>query len=338
MADEREAWLADHFDVVHDLDAPDLWGQIVARADTDRNVDVVHGRRRRWVPLAAAAAVLALAIAGLVVWARDDSSNVDTPPGPAGGDNTVQIVHGHHTDAIVTPTAIAGTVSFDITNPTDDYRGIQIHPMRPGATIEDVRAAARRDVLMGAADTSGVLGDSVLGVDGGPHDHFVTAMPLDAGNYAVLLITEEPTFAAVSAADGLEIRQLTVAEGEAGVAPAPTLTFDRLAMDSLIGPTTAPRGRATIRVNDAAGGTFQFALIELRPDATRAAYEVWERDNGTGENRDWSTAPIATIRGFYAGAPQQTVTIDLHGGDLFVSAPSSFDQPGPSSVVVVSVE
>jgi hypothetical protein len=338
MVDEREAWLTDRFEVVRDLDVPDLWEQIVARADTDRNVDVVHGRRWRWVPLAAAAAVLALVVAGLVVWARDDSSNVDTPPGPGGGDNMVGIVHGDRAGAVVTPTAVAGTVSFDITNPTDDYRGLQIRPMRPGATIDDVRAAARPNVLMGGADPSGVLGDPVLGVDGGPKDHFVTAMPLSAGNYAVLLITEEATFAAVSAADGLEVRQLSVAAGEAGAAPAPTLRFDRLAMDGLIGPTTAPRGQATIRVDDASGGTFLLALIELRPDATRSAYEAWERDNGTGETQDWSTAPIATVRGFYAGAPHQTVTIDLEGGDLYVAAPSSTDQAGPSSVVMVAVE
>jgi hypothetical protein len=282
--------------------------------------------------------VLALVVAGLVVWARDDSSNVDTPPGPAGGGNTVQIVHGDRAGAVVTPTAVAGTVSFDITNPTDDYRGIQIRPMRPGATIDNVRAAALRDVLMGGADPGGVVGDPVLGVDGGPKDHFVTAMPLTAGNYAVLLITEESTFAAVSAADGLEVRQLSVAEGEAGAAPAPTLRFDRLAMDALIGPTTAPRGQATIRVDDGSGGTFQMVLIELRPDAPRIDYEVWYRDIGTGENPDWSTAPIDNIRVFYAGAPHQTVTVDLDGGDLIVAAPSSFDRSGPSSIVNVSVE
>ena len=117
--------------------------------------------------LAAAAAVVLALVAGLVVWTRDDSSNIDTPPAPGAGDNTVVIVQGDHTDAAVTPTAVAGIVSFDITNPTDGYRGVEILPMLPGVTIDDVRAAAAAFVPE-VADTSGLLGDAVLGVDDGP--------------------------------------------------------------------------------------------------------------------------------------------------------------------------
>ena len=119
MVDEREEWLARRFDVLEHEDVPELWEQIVGRADTEPNVDVLRPRRRRWVPLAAAAAVVALLAGGLVLWARDDASNVDTPQPPAGGDNTVQIVQGDGAQTTVTPTATAGIVSLDITNPTD---------------------------------------------------------------------------------------------------------------------------------------------------------------------------------------------------------------------------
>jgi hypothetical protein len=210
--------------------------------------------------------------------------------------------------------------------------------MLPGVTIEDVRAAAG-EFVPGAPDASGLLGDAVLGVDHGPHDHFVTAMPLDAGNYAVFLTTNDATLASTPPASGFEVRQLTVAAGTAGVAPTPSMTFERLTMDALIGPVNAPRGAATIRVdNTVAGGPFQLALIELRADTTRGAYEAWEHAITDGGRRDWSTAPIATLRAFYVGAAQQTVTIDLDGGDLIVDAPSSFDRARLASVIAVSVE
>ena len=169
-------------------------------------------------------------------------------------------------------------MSFDITNPTDGYRGVEIRPMLPGAEIEDIRAAAAEFARTGAADTSDLMGDAVLGVASGPHDHFVTAMPLEAGEYAVFLTTSDETFAPTPDTDGHEVRQLTVTAGSAGVAPAPTLAFDRMAEDYLIGPTTAPRGAATIRVDNSVGGSFQLAIKELRPGATKHDYDVWELD------------------------------------------------------------
>ena len=163
---------------------------------------------------------------------------MDTPPGPATGHNTVQIVHDDD-QATVTATAVAGTVSFDITNPTDGYRGVHIQPMLPGATIEDLRAAAAELAQRGAVDTSDLLEDPVLGVVSGPYDRFATAMPLAAGEYAVFLSTADARLAPTFDADGHEVRQLTVTAGNAGAAPAATLSFDRIAEDHLIGDTTA---------------------------------------------------------------------------------------------------
>jgi hypothetical protein len=211
-------------------------------------------------------------------------------------------------------------VSFDIANPTDRYRGVHIRPMLPDATLDDVRAFSRAFVRDNAADASDLLGEPVLGVISGPRDHFVTAMPLDAGEYAVFLTTTDETLAATYDDDGAEVRQLTVIAGSAGTAPIPTLTFDRMADDYLIGPTTAARGTATIRVDNTIGGTFQMFLTELRADATRHDFQLWLRAVVPGTRADWSTAPVATIRVFYAGAPNQTVTVNLDGGDLQVDA------------------
>jgi len=41
MVDEREEWLACRFDVLHDVEIPELWEQIVGRADTEPNVEVL---------------------------------------------------------------------------------------------------------------------------------------------------------------------------------------------------------------------------------------------------------------------------------------------------------
>ena len=339
--DEREAWLLRRFDVLEDAELPDLWEQIVVRADTEPNVDVLRPRGRSWVPIAAAAAavlVVVLVGVGFVVWTGDDPTQVDAPPGPAGGDNTVEIIEHDDAQAIVTSTAVAGIVSFDISNPTDGYRGVEIRPMVPGARMEEVRAAAVEFARTGAADTGDLLGDAVLGVASGPHDHFVTAMPLDAGEYAVFLTTSDATFEPTPDADGHEVRQLTITAGNAGAAPAPSLTYDRMADDYVIGPTTATRGTATIRVDNTVGGPFQLALIELRPDATKNDLDLWELGNAEGGPADWSTAPVATVRVFYAGAPLQTVTVDLGGGDLKVDARPSFEAGGLFSFVWVSVQ
>jgi hypothetical protein len=111
-----------------------------------------------------------------------------------------------------------------------------------------------------------------------------------------------------------------------------------MADDYLIGDTTAARGPATIRVDNTVGDPFQLAIKELRPDATQHDYDLWTQTQADREPFDWSTAPIATIRVFYAGAPEQTVTVDLAGGDLEVDARPSFDQGGLFSIVWVTVQ
>ena len=101
-------------------------------------------------------------------------------------------------------------------------------------------------------------------------------MPLEAGEYAVFLSTTDATLAPTPA-DGHEVRLLTVAAGNAGAAPEPTLHFDRMDTDYLTGDTLASSGPATLRVDNTVGGAFQLALQELRPDATRHDFELWQQ-------------------------------------------------------------
>jgi hypothetical protein len=337
MAAEREAWLVRHFEVLEHEDVPDLWERIVARSDTELNADALGGRRRHWLPLtAAAAAVLVLVAVGLALWLRDDPRRVDTPP--SGSSNTVQVIAGDGEQSTITPTAIAGTVSFDITNPTDHYRAIEVRRLLAGATLEDVQAEAARYIEdVNATPRDGILSEPLLGVVGGPHDHYATAMPLTAGDYVVIVSTVDSTFAPTPA-DGHEVRLLTVAPGDTGTAPAATLAFDRMAQDYLIGPTTAPRGTATIHVANTAGGPFELAIKELRPDATQHDFDLWQLATPDPAHTDWSTAPVTAFRIIYAGAAQQTITIDLHGGDLHVEAPAVLGQGTPSSGIWVTIE
>ena len=57
-----------------------------------------------------------------------------------------------------------------------------------------------------------------------------------------------------------------------------------------------------------------------------------------GKTADCTSAPVASYRFFYAGAKDQTVTVDLEGGDVRVDARPSFDEGGGFATVWVTVE
>ena len=234
----------------------------------------------------------------------------------------MQIVEHDDADAIVTPTAVAGIVSFDITNPTDGYRCVEI---QPDAARRHDRGGARGGRVefarSGTVDTSDILSEPVLGVSIGPHDHFVTAMPLEAGEYAVLLTTGDSTFADAPDADGHEVRQLTITAGNAGAAPAPTMAFDRMAEDYLIGPILATPGTQTIRVDNTAEARSSWRSRSSGRTRRSTSTTCGSKGSGGVDPIDWSTAPIATFLVFYAGAAEQTVTVDLGGGDVATRRP-----------------
>ena len=71
------------------------------------------------------------------------------------------------------------------------------------------------------------------------------------------------------------------------IGPTPTLRFDRPATDYLIGDNTASAGPATIHVDNAIGGDFVISLVELRPDATRHDFTLFENGIEPGRTADW---------------------------------------------------
>ena len=142
MAEDLDDVVAREFRVLDDLDVPDLWARIVAFADTE---PLQSSRSRRRWPAVAAAAALVVAIAG-GVWltVRDDSEPSSTPVDSgvqtaAADANTVRVVFGDD-DTAFDAEAVAGWVSFEIDNPTDDFRFVDLRPLRPGSTFEEARA------------------------------------------------------------------------------------------------------------------------------------------------------------------------------------------------------
>ena len=83
-------------------------------------------------------------------------------------------MQGAGSQATVTPTAVAGVVTFDISSPDDGYHVVEIRRMQPGATFEEVQAAASEYVRTGATDDGTLLSAPVLGVQYGPGDDFST--------------------------------------------------------------------------------------------------------------------------------------------------------------------
>ena len=161
-------------------------------------------------------------------------------------------------------------------------------------------------------------------------------MPLAAGDYAVFLnITDE--FLAPVPGRLPDVALLTVEPGDDGDPPTPTLRFDRQATDYLIGDNVATAGPATIHVDNTIGGDFVISLVELRPDATQHDFTLFENSIPPGETADWTSAPVASYRFFYAGAQDQTITVDLEGVTR-VDARPSFDEGGPFATVWVTVE
>ena len=106
----------------------------------------------------------------------------------------------------------------------------------------------------------------------------------------------------------------------------------------LIGDNVASAGPATIHVDNTIGGDFVISLVELRPDATRHDFTLFENGIEPGKTADWTSAPVASYRFFYAGAPDQTITVELEGGDMRVDARPSFDEGGGFATVWVTVE
>ena len=80
MDDLEEEPVPRRFDVLADVEVPELWERIVGHADTEPVVDMLAPRRRRWLPVAAAAL---LVVVGIGVYA---SSRSDPEPAEPSSD------------------------------------------------------------------------------------------------------------------------------------------------------------------------------------------------------------------------------------------------------------
>jgi hypothetical protein len=330
MADELDELVAGEFDVLKDVEVPELWERIVSLADTER-IDPSRSRPR-WPALAAAAVVLALVAVGLVVWLRDEPRQVDQPPAPAAGDNTVNI-DIRNEDFDLSPTAVAGWVSFDIDNQTDHTRELAVYPLLPGKTYDDVDAAlavARDD----DPDTlAGIISDPVVGATSGPRDALTVGVPVSAGDYVVVSHLVDGRMQLVPHSGRLQ--ELRVLPGAARQPPKPTLAYEFIG-DTIIGPTSTEAGRITITVDNGEDEPRKMVLSNLRDGVTRADFEHWISLVDAGQT-DWNQAPLDSLMALWGTAAGRTLTVQLDAGPIVLSAPTSFEQPEPQAVILVQV-
>ena len=139
MPDERDVHVARLFEVLDDVDVPDVWEAIMARVDTEPTDLNHHVRRsRRWWPVLAAAALLIVAVS---VRLADDSQTVDVPPPPAEqAPNTLEVT-AIGADLDVQGSLVAGTVSIAGRNIGDGLHSMVIGRLIDGKTLEDARDA-----------------------------------------------------------------------------------------------------------------------------------------------------------------------------------------------------
>ena len=172
---------------------PELWEQIVGRADTEPNVDVLRARRRRWVPLAVAAAVLALARRrSRALGARRHQPTSTRRRDRSIGDNTRADRRGRRARRRPSRRRRSpGSCRSTSRNPGDGYHGVEIRRMQPG---DDVRRRSRRrrrsTYATGATDDGTLLVGTRARRPRWPgRPTFSAAMPLEAGEYAVFVTT-----------------------------------------------------------------------------------------------------------------------------------------------------
>jgi hypothetical protein len=332
MADELDELVAREFDVLEDIEVPELWERIVSLADTER-IDPSRSRRR-WPVLAAAAVVLTLVGVGLVVWLGDEPRPVDVPPAPAAGDNTVDI-DIRDEDFDLDPTIVAGWVSFNIDNQTDHIREVAVYPLLPGKTYDDVHAALAvapdgdPDTLPGT-----IFDAAVVGATSGPRDAFTVGVAVPTGDYVV--VSHEVDGRLQLVPNSGRLHELRVLPGAAGQPPEPTLAYQIIG-DTIIGPTSTDAGRITITLGDPDDEPRFLFLTNLSDGVTTAEYEHWGALRDAGQS-DWNQAPLDSLTALWGTAAGRTLTIELDPGPIVISDLTNFEQGEPTPVIVVQVD
>ena len=323
MAEDLDDVVTREFRALDDLDVPDLWARIVALADTE---PIQSARSRRRWPAVAAAAALVVAIAG-GVWltVRDDSEPSSTPvdgggPAAAAEANTVGVVFGDD-DTAFDAEAVAGWVTFDIDNPTDDFRFVDVRPLRPGSTFEEVWAEL---ATVDDGDTSvmeRVTEATLVGTLIRPHGTATVTAPITAGEFLVNSGVLDGRGGYV--ANSGRVHELRVGAGNAGQPPQPTAVYEMVGATP-IGPASIPAGRTTIQVTDGDDGPYELILNDMRDGSGRGDFDNWDAQFQAG-TADQYDAPADNSVWVWGSAPDRAVTIDLDPGELLLVAAADLD-------------
>ncbi|MET0886023.1 MAG: hypothetical protein ABWX92_06190, partial [Mycetocola sp.] len=266
MPEERDMHVARLFEVLDDVDVPDVWEAIMARVDTEPTVPTNHVVwYRRWWPVLAAAAVLVVVAVVVYVRLADDSQTVDVPPVPVdGASNTLDVtLNGAELD--VEGSLVAGTVSIAVRNVGDGLHAMAVGQLIDDKTLEDARnalASAGPDVtdpLVGIVEYSNPL--FAFGAVRGPGDaSTLTVSGVEAGEYVLSHVPLDNAARSVWSQAG--VQSLTIAAGDSGPGPAADVTYtvrtdDQIGSDpatsGLDGPATLPSGPTTIAIVDETG-------------------------------------------------------------------------------------
>jgi hypothetical protein len=329
MAEELDELVAREFQIFDDVKVPELWDRIVALADTE---PVEHARgRRRWPAMAAAAVVVAVVGAGLVVWLRDEQQadepeQADDPPSVvADVDNTVKMVM-RSDDIDLSPTAIAGWVSLEINNQTDNFRRFEVRPLLPGTTYDEAIATVATFDDGDPDGLAAVSSDAVVGGLNGPRDAGTVGIPITAGDYLVVSNEVDANDQYVPGTD--RVHELRVLPGTAGQPPTPTIVYEFIG-DTMIGPTSTSAGRITITLEEGDEAPRGLLVANLRDGVTHADWERWASEFANGVS-DYDQQPADSYIVLGGTAAGRTLTLDLDSGPVPVWASHDFSQPSGS--------
>jgi hypothetical protein len=348
VPEERDVHVARLFEVLDDVDVPDVWEAIMARVDTEPTAPTSHvAWYRRWWPLLAAAAVLV--VVAVVVYLRlaDDSQTVDVPPVPAdGASNTLDVtLNGAELD--VEGSLVAGTVSIAVRNIGDGLHAMAVGRLVDGKTLEDARnalASAGPDVadpLVGIVEYPSAL--SAFGAVRGPGDaSTITVSGVEAGEYVLGHVPLDNAGRPVRSQAG--VQSLTIAAGDSGPGPAADVTYtvradDQVGSDpatsGLDGPATLPAGPTTIDIVDDTGTPSTLTVFRIIDGETIETVVAFF-DSG-GAPLDWSHAPIDWLTsGSNVTDGDQMIFLDLTPGQWVIEKGTTPAEPAKGLHVTVS--
>jgi hypothetical protein len=337
VPDERDVHVARLFEVLDDVDVPDVWEAIMARVDTEPTDLNHHMRRsRRWWPVVVAAAALLIVAVVVLVSVRlaDDSQTVDVPPLPAdGAPNTLEVI-ANGADFDVQGSLVAGTVSIAGRNIGDGLHSMVIGRLIDGKTLEDARDAVASagpdvpDALVGILEYPSPL--PALGAWRGPGvASTLTVSGVASGEYVLANVPRDN--AGLPIWPQADVQSLTIAAGDSDPGPVPDATYT-VSADGLDGPTALPAGATTISFdNDGTPRALSVYRATQRPEDIGTFFE------SAGSPLDWSHAPFDSFTSTPDTDADPVISLELTPGQWLFHLGPDGQQEQPSQFVVISV-